>query len=221
MKLLAPVLILAVLFAAPATPCRECAAVPGMQYKSPAHRELEDGSPVFAQIGSGHGQYQSGGKRQAGRPPEERAEMHRQGKYIAQLRLLKLLELLDMDKDQEAPFITAFHAMRKEGSDLDSRHVALTEQLADGLREQTISDQQTYDLIDRITTIELQKRELMVMFLSQAREILTARQLGRLVVFQDRFELELLERVQAFRRGSRRGMNPGSPGPPDEPFEDR
>lgn len=221
MKLLAPVLILVAVFAAQAAPCRESAAVPGMQYKSPDHGKRGHESPMYAQVGSGHGQYQSGGKRQAGRPPEERAEMHRQRKYIEQLRLLKLLELLDMDKDQEVPFITAFHAMRKEGCDLDSRRIALTEQLADVLCKQTISDEQTYDLIDRIMTIELQKRELMVAFLNQARDILSARQLGRLVVFQDRFELELLERVQAFRREGRRGMGPGSPGSPDQPLEDR
>ena len=221
MKLLAPVLILVAVFAAQAAPCRESAVAPGIQYKTPAHGERGDWQPMYAQLDNERGQYQFGRQRQAGRPPEERAEMHRQRKYIEQLRLLKLLELLDLDQNQEVPFITAFHAMRQEGCDLDSRRVALTEQLADGLREQTISDKQTYDLIDKIVAAELQKRELMVAFLSQAREILSARQLGGLVVFQDRFELELLERVQAFRKLGRRGMGPGSPGSPGEPFEDR
>lgn len=221
MKLLAPVLILVAVFVAQAAPCQERTAVPEIQCKSPANGELGDGSPVFAQIGSGHGQHQFGGKRQAGRSPEERAEMHRQRKYIEQLRLLKLLELLDLDQDQEVPFITAFNSMRRDGSDLDNRRAALTEQLADGLREQTISDEQTYDLIDKIATIESQKRKLMVAFLKHARDILSAPQLGRLVVFQDRFELELLERVQAFRKRGHRGMGPGSPGSPDQPLEDR
>ena len=221
MKLLAPVLILVAVFAAPVAPCREAAVKEGVQHQSRVPGEHGNGSPVYAQLDNAHAQRQLERRRQAQRQHEEQAEMHRQGKYIAQLRLLKLLELLDLDQDQEVTFITAFHSMRRDGGDLDSRRVALTEQLADGLREQTISDDQTYDLIDKIAAIELQKRELKDAFLKQAREILSASQLGRLVVFQDRFELELLERVQGFRKLGRRGMGPGSPGPSNEPFENR
>jgi hypothetical protein len=49
-------------------------------------------------------------------------------------------------------------------------------------------------------------------FLAKARTILTPRQLGRMIVFQDRFELELLETVRALRRS---GMGPPG-GPPPE-----
>ncbi len=222
MKLLAPVLILAALFAVPGAPCQEDAVKGGAQHRSQqAHEDWGDWNPMYAQLGNDHKQRQFGRQRQAGRSPEECAEMHRQGKYIAQLRLLKLLELLDLDQDQEVPFITAFHSMRRDGGDLDSLRVALMEQLADGLREQTISDEEAYDLIDKIAAAKLQKRELMDAFLKQARDELSASQLGKLVVFQDRFELELLERVQTFRRGGWREVSPGSPGSPDKPHEDR
>ena len=136
------------------------------------------------------------------------------GKHIEQFRILKLLELLDLQEDQELEFIAAFHAMRRERRQLHEKRIALVDELADGLRMETAPDIEINRLIREISKLGNQQERVREDFLSEAQKILTPSQLGRFIVFHERFEFELLEAVKAFRE---RQPPPGNPPPMEEP----
>ncbi len=161
--------------------------------------------------------------------PGQRGEMRgqmgwgKERKHLEQFRLLKLLELLDLKEDQEVDFIKAFRTMRSERRDLHEKRIELIGKLADGLRDQNITDSEIRQLVQQITDLAKQEEQVMDDFLSAAKKILTPQQLGKLVVFQDRFEIELLEGVRAFRErqhGKFESMNPEAPNPMDFETED-
>lgn len=139
---------------------------------------------------------------------------HRFGKHIEQFRILKLLELLDLREDQELEFITAFHSMRRERRQLHEKRISLVEELADGLRTETVPDMEINRLIREISKLGNQQERVMEDFLGEAQKILTPSQLGRFIVFHERFEFELLEAVKAFRE---RQPPPSKPPPMEEP----
>ena len=131
--------------------------------------------------------------------PGERGHMMRQRKYVEQFRLLKMLELLELNEDQELTFLTAYNSMRRELRKIDEERVQLIEKLAEGLRSKAISDSAIGDLTERIFKADELKRQVQTEFMQQASTTLTPQQFGRLVVFHERFERELLDRVRAFR----------------------
>ncbi len=139
---------------------------------------------------------------------------HKFGKHIEQFRILKLLELLDLREDQELEFITAFHSMRRERRQLHEKRISLVDELADGLRTETVPDMEINRLIREISKLGNQQERVMEDFLNEAQKILTPSQLGRYIVFRERFEFELLEAVKAFRE---RPPPPGNPSPMEEP----
>ena len=131
--------------------------------------------------------------------PGERGHMMRQRKYVEQFRLLKMLELLELNEDQELTFLTAYNSMRRELREIDEERLRLIEELAGGLRSEAISDSAVGDLTENIFKADKLKRQVQSDFMQQASTTLTPRQFGRLVVFHERFERELLDRVRAFR----------------------
>lgn len=136
---------------------------------------------------------------------QSQGEHRQQRKHLEQLRLLKMLELLDLETDQEVPFLTAFNKMRQEHREVDQQTRRLLDSLA-GLIEVGRSDDKLINqLVDRVHGLENEKHKIASEFLGQARAMLTAEQLGKFVIFQKRFESELLERVGRFRRGMNKG----------------
>jgi Spy/CpxP family protein refolding chaperone len=139
-----------------------------------------------------------------GPPMTDQAEPGRHRKHLEQLRLLKLLELLDLEEDQETAFIVAFRSLRKDLRALDEERSEVVEQLSTGLKEGGLAEAETMRLIDRTLELGEKRHQRMSAFVTEARTLLTPDQLGKLVVFHDRFEYELLERVKAFHgRGGR------------------
>ena len=131
--------------------------------------------------------------------PGERGHMMRQRKYVEQFRILKMLELLELDEDQELSFLTAYNSMRRELREIDEERVQLIEELAGGLRAASITDSAIAELTERIFRADAAKRQVQTEFMQHVSTTLAPRQFGKLVVFHERFERELLDRVRAFR----------------------
>ncbi len=131
-----------------------------------------------------------------------------QMRHLEQLRMLKMLELLELTDDQEMPFLSAFNSMRKEQRQLEETGQIVTDSLAQELRDGNASEARINDLVDRALTLQNEKHQKIIEFVEQSRALLTAEQVGKLVIFQKRFESELLERIGRFRRGKPPG--PGS-----------
>ncbi|MFQ5498141.1 MAG: hypothetical protein ACE5FH_00575 [Candidatus Zixiibacteriota bacterium] len=137
-------------------------------------------------------------------PPDDR---HR--KHLEQLRMFKLLELLDLSEDQEDEFIVAFRRQRRKHRDLDRRRMALVDSMAVSLRGKVPAEKAIYRAADKLAAMEAEGRALRDRFINRARSILTAQQFGRLIIFESRFELEMLRTLNAFRSRGGRGKQRG------------
>lgn len=171
----------------------------------------------------GRGYVRGQGRQRAYDHARDRVRQHigrKFDKHIEQFRILKLLELLDLQEDQELEFITLFHSMRRDRRQLHESKTELLEQLGNGLREQTIADDEINRLVVEIQNLGRQESRKIDDFLIEARKILSPEQVGRFIVFQERFEFELLKAVKTFRedRQGRFGQKK-QPGPVPSGFE--
>ncbi|MEW5794907.1 MAG: hypothetical protein AB1772_00975 [Candidatus Zixiibacteriota bacterium] len=146
-------------------------------------------------------------------PREQRRRMHhemmQQRKHLEQLRILKMLELLDLKPDQEVPFLTAFNAMRERQRELDTRTDQALDSLAQVIHDGAGSDARINALIDQVKALEVERHGNIMAFVDRMRGMLTPEQTGKFIIFHKRFEAELLEQVGRFRRGM------GAPGSPE------
>ncbi len=163
---------------------------------------------------------------QADRPPPGQGpgpgrmmdgKMHRgEIRHVEQLRMLKMLELLDLGEDQEVEFITRLRAFRKSLRAINEEKESHVTKLAEGLHDGQLTDSQINDLIDSIREVGDRLRAESGRFIDDCRGMLTAPQLGKLVVFEMKFERELLGRIRAFREEGRMRRMQGEPLSPDE-----
>ncbi len=138
-----------------------------------------------------------------------------EGRHVEQLRTLKLLELLDLGEDQEVEFITRFSKFRKSLRAINEEKESHITKLAEGLHDGQLTDSQINDLIDSIREVGDRLRVESGRFIDDCRGMLTAPQLGKLVVFEMKFERELLGRIRAFREEGRMRKLQGEPSSPD------
>lgn len=120
-------------------------------------------------------------------------------RHLEQLRLLKMLEVLDLSEDQELAFVTIFHQAREEMRRLQEENREAIRQLADGLAADTLDDATINDLIEQVYELRRQQFQQLSELIEESERILTPRQRGKLVVFHERFEAEMLKKLRAFR----------------------
>jgi Spy/CpxP family protein refolding chaperone len=154
----------------------------------------------FAQ-GYGFGDHHNSGKH--GRMWDEE---HMQN--LENLRLLKLLETLELNQDQSDKFIAEFASFRQKMKNLAISVNAQVDSLADELSQTKPDDKEIMARVNEIEKLRGQRPLLMQELHDSVKDFLTPVQMGKLVVFEERFERELLEKVRGFRKGM--------PSPPDE-----
>ncbi len=130
-------------------------------------------------------------------------ERQRKLKHLEQFRLLKLLEVLDLNEDQEVPFMTAFRAMRRQTRTTGLERRKALKQLEQALSEEQPAAETIYDLVAAIRHSDDSLRKIRDAFLQSARKTLTPTQFGKLIVFQEKFDTELLQAAGFIRRGRR------------------
>lgn len=128
-------------------------------------------------------------------------------RHLEQFRMLKLLELLDLQEEQEMQFLVAFRAMRDKQMVLQEQRETYLKRLGEGIREDTISDAAIEDLVLKIIALKKEHLGVSEEFFVRMDRLLTAEQLGKLVIFNERFEYELIEKLRGFR--DRRGPHGG------------
>jgi Spy/CpxP family protein refolding chaperone len=116
------------------------------------------------------------------------------------LRLLKLLETLDLSGDQNERFIAAFSKYRKESREAFDLLQAHVDTLVNMLNSEKPDDKGILKEVAEIEQLKDQQLTLRKKMHDEVAEFLTPVQVGKLVVFDERFERELLERVRGFRR---------------------
>jgi len=125
--------------------------------------------------------------------------MNQQRKHLEQFRLLKLLELLDLGEDKEIAFLTAFKGMRKDLGEVQEQRKQLIEELVGSLKEEKVDREQVDRAVKNLLNLDQEKNKIMENFLQKAREFLDPEQMGKFIVFQERFEFELLEKMKNFQ----------------------
>lgn len=158
---------------------------------------------MFAQVDveGEHAQFERG------KPGQHR----RQRKHIEQLRMLKMLELLDLDMDQEISFLTSYNDLRSDIRRVDEARIKLLTELGDMLHNETGADDEIKNLLGQIDANRQEKQKVETEFIERAAGMLTIRQLGKLVMFNEHFERELLDRVRVFREGRMGREHPKGP----------
>lgn len=124
-----------------------------------------------------------------------------QERTLENLRLLKLLEFLDLDDDQSSQFILFFSNFRKEARQLHADIKVKVEELAGILKTDKPSDSQITELVKQIDEMRLGHVRIAEEFHRKVAGILTPVQMGKMVVFENRFEKELIDTVRGFRGG--------------------
>ncbi len=118
------------------------------------------------------------------------------------LRLLKLLETLDLNDEQNDRFIAAFSKFRRESRESFDLLQAHVDTLVNLLNSETPDDKVILKEVAEIERLKDYQLSLRKKMHDEVAEFLTPVQIGKLVVFDERFERELLEKVRGFRRQS-------------------
>jgi Spy/CpxP family protein refolding chaperone len=128
-----------------------------------------------------------------------------------QFRMEKLLQLLELRDDQQASFKEAFHEMRHGMRQIDRTRDDLLDSLSEELKSAKPNDRILNGYIDRLLSLEDQRRANMQGFVKKMRGMLSPAQAARLVVFQERFDAVAINMARRFmRRMPPGGMPPDS-----------
>lgn len=204
MKYALSILAALVLLAAPKLLTAQVSQPPDCPMMATVEGGLDDQMPQFSQRpGGGPGGGPGWGDRMGKR------------KHLEQLRMLKLLEFLDLSDDQEVAFLTRFKAMRDKEQEIEQQRRTKAQELADAIENDKMSDAEIDKLVEQLKTIMRSKIDMLENFMTDLKPILTSRQRAKMLIFEDRFEVELLKRVNEFQR-RRMGMDDDSMMPPPD-----
>jgi hypothetical protein len=130
-------------------------------------------------------------------PGKHRWEMHE--KNLENLRLLKLLEILELDDDQNLQFIARFSSFRQEAKEINENIHKEIEQLIGFLHDEHPDENQIMQSVERVSDLRIRRAEASRQFHDDVKSILNTMQLGKMTVFEERFERELMDALGRFR----------------------
>nr|MBN2278363.1 hypothetical protein [candidate division Zixibacteria bacterium] len=136
----------------------------------------------------------------------KRSEMFE--KNLENLRILKLLELLELNDEQNTRFIARYAQLRSEMKAHMDRVEAAVDALSDLLKTENPSEKDITAMVDEIDRLRGEMNDPIIKFHKDISSILTAVQTGKMVVFESRFERELIESVRGFREKMMPSSNP-------------
>ncbi|MCX6826388.1 MAG: hypothetical protein NTV06_03840 [candidate division Zixibacteria bacterium] len=130
-----------------------------------------------------------------------------QTKNLEDLRLLKLIEILNLSDKQSPQFISLFVTFRKEMRQINYNMQKEIDSLANLVQEDKYSETAVKEQIQKIVGLKLKEEQRIGKFNNDAGKILTPLQMGRVIVFQERFDRKLIEKVKCFRERNKAPNN--------------
>lgn len=138
-------------------------------------------------------------------------EMHQMEANYENLRLLKFLEAVDLDGGQAEKFIPIFHSFRKEIKALRKDRGNLLDQLSiaagrphigenQEVKAGSIDENKIKDILEQLEENKNQRRTHEARFKRACDTLLELNQRAKFVIFQERFEREVLQSLREFRR---------------------
>ncbi len=135
-----------------------------------------------------------------GRPGKHFMKHHGMPENFENLRLIKLLEALDLNDEQTPEFIATFHSFRRDIRDIRQQKEELIDRLTNLIDAGDDSATVIPGVIEEIKRLHRSDVERHFKFFDATNQVLTPVQQGKLIVFQERFEREVLETIREFRR---------------------
>jgi Spy/CpxP family protein refolding chaperone len=118
---------------------------------------------------------------------------------VENLRMLKMLEAVDLTEEQSGKFLPLFHGFRKDIKTLRQERKELVEGIIHLVHQEGGDDKIKADLAKlKANRQQIDRRQ--EKFLSDCENVLTTPQLARLIVFQEHFERDMLESLREFRQ---------------------
>ena len=114
------------------------------------------------------------------------------------LRLLKMMEAIDLTEAQSDKFLPLFRTFRKDMRELRQGRRSIIDHLRDLVKDSASDDKLKAAVVDlrnnqQRTDIRMQK------FMNDCAAVLTVRQTASLAVFQEDFEREVFDAIQKYR----------------------
>lgn len=148
-------------------------------------------APVMAQFGEPRGGF---GGRGRGGGPHDRQDFEKRMKAIEQYRMFKLLEVLDLNDEQATTFLQMFKQQREQMKQFREERHATADTLSQVL-ETADADAEINRLIDKLQANKRREIEFFDSFFKDIKGLLNSYQMGRLVLFMERFDREMIKGV--------------------------
>lgn len=124
---------------------------------------------------------------------------------VRTMKIWKMTEELDLSKDQAAKFFPLLNKMEDQQDDLREKISDDLEKLEKLVWDKNTKDSDINKLVSQIETYQTQELELRKQFRADVKSVLTAAQMGKLILFNHRFPQIMRELMQEQQ---------GPPGPP-------
>lgn len=136
-------------------------------------------------------------------------ERQRRRSYFEQFRVRKIQEFLELSEDQKEAFIKSFRQLRKEMVMAHKSRQELMKQLKKAIRKPGSSESQIYEIFAGIKLSRETEEQIRSRFMDRSKTLLSARQFGMLVLFQEQFDAQILGKLGERRRTrGPKGMKP-------------
>lgn len=140
---------------------------------------------------------------------KNQVERQRRRSYFEQFRVRKIQEFLELSEDQKEAFIKSFRQLRKEMVMAHKSRQELMKQLKKAIRKSGSSESQIYEIFAGIKLSRETEEQIRSRFMDRSKTLLSARQFGMLVLFQEQFDAQILGKLGERRRTrGPKGMKP-------------
>ena len=116
-------------------------------------------------------------------------------KRFEKFRQRKLLELLELNDNQKEKLLPMMEKIRNEGHQLMADKIELIDNLSIELKENNPDDLKINEYINEILVLNEKHERMRNKVLRDARQFLTPVQLGKLIIFEERFRQHAMEKI--------------------------
>jgi Spy/CpxP family protein refolding chaperone len=131
------------------------------------------------------------------------------GRGFEQLRMKKMLELLNLTDAEKDPFRALFRDMRNEQRNFEKTKRGFVDEISELVKNQNPDQKKLNGLCDQLMTLEDERRLNMRGFIEKVRTLLTPLQMGQFIVFQEKFDEAILNFM---REGGKHNLRKGMQG---------
>jgi hypothetical protein len=128
----------------------------------------------------------------------------RREKMRERLQTVKIWQLTDavgLSTEQSQAFFPIYSKFQKDHERIEEKRLEIIEKLDQLAAKDQVSESEIKKALDELTAAESEFAGLRNNFIKDVSEVLSIKQVARLVVFEDRFRQRLQENIRDIRRG--------------------